>query len=61
MNNRNAFPPAHNHYPRTTPVTGVPYPKEAHMVTHPMEPGTYTVSSGYGSRWGAFHAGLDFA
>jgi hypothetical protein len=26
-----------------------------------MEPGTYTVSSGYGSRWGAFHAGLDFA
>ena len=31
------------------------------MVTHPMKPGTYTVSSGYGSRWGAFHAGLDFA
>ncbi|MDN6440476.1 MAG: peptidoglycan DD-metalloendopeptidase family protein [Acidipropionibacterium jensenii] len=26
-----------------------------------MKPGTYTVSSGYGSRWGAFHAGLDFA
>jgi GH25 family lysozyme M1 (1,4-beta-N-acetylmuramidase) len=31
------------------------------MVTHPMKPGTYTVSSGYGSRWGTFHAGLDFA
>lgn len=31
------------------------------MVTRPMKPGTYTVSSGYGSRWGAFHAGLDFA
>lgn len=31
------------------------------MVTHPMKPSTYTVSSGYGSRWGTFHAGLDFA
>ncbi|WP_408930748.1 peptidoglycan DD-metalloendopeptidase family protein [Corynebacterium axilliensis] len=31
------------------------------MVTHPMKQGTYTVSSGYGPRWGAFHAGLDFA
>ena len=31
------------------------------MVTHPMKQGTYRVSSGYGSRWGAFHAGLDFA
>lgn len=31
------------------------------MVTHPMKRGTYTVSSGYGLRWGAFHAGLDFA
>lgn len=31
------------------------------MVTHPMKPGTYTVSSGYGTRWGTFHAGLDFA
>lgn len=31
------------------------------MVTHPMKPGTYTVSSGYGPRWGTFHAGLDFA
>jgi len=26
-----------------------------------MKQGTYRVSSGYGSRWGAFHAGLDFA
>lgn len=31
------------------------------MVTHPMKHGTYKVSSGYGSRWGTFHAGLDFA
>lgn len=31
------------------------------MVTHPMKRGTYTVSSGYGPRWGGFHAGLDFA
>lgn len=31
------------------------------MVTHPMKQGTYRVSSGYGPRWGAFHAGLDFA
>lgn len=31
------------------------------MVTHPMKQGTYTVSSGYGPRWGNFHAGLDFA
>lgn len=31
------------------------------MVTHPMRQGTYQVSSGYGPRWGAFHAGLDFA
>lgn len=31
------------------------------MVTHPMRRGTYTVSSGYGPRWGTFHAGLDFA
>lgn len=31
------------------------------MVTHPMKQGTYTVSSGYGPRWGTFHAGLDFA
>ena len=32
-------------------------------VTHPMgeENGVWRVSSGYGSRWGAFHAGLDFA
>lgn len=26
-----------------------------------MKPGTYTVSSGYGMRWGSMHAGLDFA
>lgn len=31
------------------------------MVTYPMKPGTYMVSSGYGPRWGSFHAGLDFA
>lgn len=31
------------------------------MVTHPMRRGTYTVSSGYGPRWGTIHAGLDFA
>ena len=31
------------------------------MVTYPMKPGTYQVSSGYGPRWGTFHAGLDFA
>ena len=31
------------------------------MVTHPMKQGTYRVSSGYGPRWGTFHAGLDFA
>ena len=32
-------------------------------VVHPMgeKNGTWSVSSGYGSRWGAFHAGLDFA
>ena len=32
-------------------------------VVHPMgeENGVWRVSSGYGSRWGAFHAGLDFA
>ena len=32
-------------------------------VVHPMgeENGTWRVSSGYGSRWGTFHAGLDFA
>ena len=31
------------------------------MVTHPMKQGTFQVSSGYGPRWGTFHAGLDFA
>lgn len=31
------------------------------MVNHPMKPGTYTVTSGYGPRWGTFHAGVDFA
>ena len=32
-------------------------------VLHPMgeENGVWRVSSGYGTRWGAFHAGLDFA
>ncbi|MGP9720976.1 peptidoglycan DD-metalloendopeptidase family protein [Corynebacterium sp. AOP40-4SA-5] len=28
---------------------------------HPMKPDTYTVSSGYGPRWGTHHNGLDFA
>lgn len=31
------------------------------MLNHPMKNGTYTLSSGYGKRWGTFHAGLDFA
>lgn len=31
------------------------------MVTYPLKEGTYTLSSGYGPRWGTFHAGLDFA
>lgn len=31
------------------------------MVAHPMKRDTYQVSSGYGPRWGTFHAGLDFA
>ena len=31
------------------------------MPNHPMKAGTYRLSSGYGPRWGAFHAGLDFA
>ena len=30
-------------------------------IYHPMKAGTYRVSSGYGNRWGGFHAGLDFA
>ena len=28
---------------------------------YPMREGTYTLSSGYGPRWGAFHRGVDFA
>lgn len=31
------------------------------MVTMPLKEGAYTLSSGYGPRWGTFHAGLDFA
>lgn len=31
------------------------------MAVQPMRSGTYTLSSGYGPRWGSFHAGLDFA
>lgn len=31
------------------------------MRTMPLKLGTYTISSGYGPRWGTFHAGLDFA
>lgn len=31
------------------------------MPCYPMKQGTYRISSGYGARWGAFHAGLDFA
>ncbi|PMC63440.1 hypothetical protein CJ204_01055 [Corynebacterium xerosis] len=30
-------------------------------LTHPMKAGTYTVSSGYGPRWGTHHNGVDFA
>ena len=42
-----------------TTVETVSRPK----VVHPMgeENGVWRVSSGYGSRWGTFHAGLDFA
>src|SRR5699024_10033953 len=42
-----------------TTVETVSRPK----VVHPMgeDNGVWRVSSGYGSRWGAFHAGLDFA
>lgn len=31
------------------------------MPCHPMKKGTYRESSGYGPRWGTFHAGIDFA
>lgn len=31
------------------------------MAVQPMKEGTYRISSGYGPRWGSFHAGLDFA
>ena len=31
------------------------------MAVQPMKQGTYRISSGYGPRWGSFHAGLDFA
>ena len=31
------------------------------MVNYPLKEGTYSLSSGYGPRWGTFHAGLDFA
>ena len=31
------------------------------VTTHPMKPGTYTVSSGFGPRWGTNHNGQDFA
>lgn len=31
------------------------------MITYPLKTGTYSISSGYGPRWGTFHAGLDFA
>lgn len=34
---------------------------KAPAVYHPMRGEKYTVSSGYGTRWGTFHAGLDFA
>ena len=30
-------------------------------IIHPMRAGSYQISSGYGRRWGTFHAGLDFA
>nr|WLJ25552.1 MAG: hypothetical protein [Actinobacteria phage HS02] len=37
----------------TAQATGVnSYPKGGNMVIHPMKQGTYTVSSGYGPRWG---------
>ena len=31
------------------------------VVYHPMRDEKYTTSSGYGTRWGSMHAGLDFA
>ena len=47
--------------PSSSTVTQSPPSKP--KVVHPMgeENGVWSVSSGYGSRWGAFHAGLDFA
>lgn len=43
---------------RILPGKGAPV-----VVKHPMGPenGTWSVSSGYGMRWGSMHAGLDFA
>lgn len=35
--------------------------KRETSVYHPMRDEKYTTSSGYGTRWGTFHAGLDFA
>src|SRR5687768_447470 len=28
---------------------------------HPMKPGTYRVTSGFGPRWGTIHRGIDYA
>lgn len=30
------------------------------LFNYPMMPGTYTISSGYGYRWGKLHKGMDF-
>lgn len=49
---------------RLLPETGAnKAPSARPKVVHPMGEanGRWSVSSGYGSRWGAFHAGLDFA
>lgn len=48
---------------RLLPAAGGVKPPLAPKVVHPMgEPNSvWTQSSGYGSRWGTFHAGLDFA
>lgn len=41
---------------RLLPSGGTPVQKY-----HPMKPGTYRESSGYGPRWGTHHNGVDFA
>ena len=35
--------------------------QENGLFNYPMAPGTYSISSGYGYRWGKLHKGMDFA